>query len=71
MGTVYDHNPDQVWEFATAPKFSGVYIKNKQGISKGKANLYYNESNKFGLYSGNYPDQLWVFQLETTDPTNN
>src|SRR5699024_10379561 len=29
MGTVYDHNPDQVWEFATAPKFSGVYIQNK------------------------------------------
>ena len=67
--TLYEHNPDQVWEFDIDAEFAGVYIKNKQGVNKGMSNLYYNNDNGFGLYFGDCPDQLWVFQLETTDPS--
>lgn len=65
----YEHSPDQVWEFSTDPELAGVYIKNKLGIQKGMPNLYYDTGGVFGLYSGNFQDQLWVFQLETTDPS--
>lgn len=60
--TVYQ---DQHWGAEIADKNAGFHLFNRLSSLGGNNHLFFKD-NAFGLYGGDYPDQLWVLQLETT-----
>lgn len=50
---------DQHWKFRVESHQAGFYMLNQSTKAGGSNHLFHN-GQRFGLYGGDYPDQLWV-----------